>query len=582
MGFLRTGKQAELVRGAELVRHEYSLYLAALRFSMAMGLVTFSCGFYLAADWLLQARDKEILSARLISGYQLMSGVPERRVGMTLDRHGRTKRYDVPARVLLRLTAPEWPAIRLKLAGCAVFGGVAGLAVVLLTHRRWREHGRKAGEDEVIRGTELIDPEVVVGELQQRDAASHVQFGGVPLERGSEVLNTMVSGTVGSGKSVAIGGALAGVRQEKQKAIVFDPTGEYVERFYREGRDVILNPFDLRSPLWSPWNEVRVAYDFANLAEGFLPVMNQKEPFWESGAQTVLEDVMSRLAKRGKAANRALVRAVNVMTLGEIQELVKALPAAVYMDPEASRTALGVRMNVVRVAKALRFLEDGPQERHFSIRDWVTTHNQDSWLFLSSREDMLATMRPLITAWMDTALRAVMTLPPDVNRLIWNVIDELPALDKIPCLTQVATRGRKYGIANILGYQNFAQLKRVYGPDDAQTIISTCQNMLTLRVPDFATAEQVAKNLSTQEVMEKSENVSFGKDPARDGVSISSRRVTRDLVLAAQIQGLPQFHGYLRLAGRNDVMKIAFAYCAYARIARPFIEKEIVAYDLDE
>ncbi|MBB3221721.1 type IV secretion system DNA-binding domain-containing protein [Pseudoduganella umbonata] len=582
MGFIRQGKRAELVRGAELVRHEFGLYFTAIRFGAGMGLIVFASTLYFAADWFMSARSKELLTCRLVAMYHVSSGAPDMRVQVLLEKGRDVRRYAIPARDVLQLTAPEWATIRLQLLACGTFAALASSLIVLLTHRNWRRHGRHAGEDEVLRGAEFIEPATVVRELQQRGVASHVAFGGVPLERGCEVLNTMVTGTVGSGKSVAISGALAGVRLERQKAIVFDPTGEYVERFYREGRDIVLNPFDQRSPLWKPWNEVRVAYDYANLAEGFVPVMNLKEPFWESGAQIVLEDVMGRLAKLGKNTNRALVHAINVMALEEIQQLVKALPASVYMDPEAARTALGVRMNVVRAAKSLRFLEDGPAERQFSIRDWVAARDQDSWLFLSCREDMLTTMRPLITAWMDAALRAVMTLGPDVSRLIWNVIDELPALDKIPCLSQVATRGRKYGIASILGYQNFAQLKRVYGPEDAQTIISTCQNMLTLRVPDFATAEQVAKNLSAQEVLEKSENVSFGKDPARDGVSISSRRVMRNLVLPAEIQGLPQFHGYLRLAGRNDLMKIAFAYRDYLRIAPPFVERRIVAYDLDQ
>jgi type IV conjugative transfer system coupling protein TraD len=582
MGFIRQGKRAELVRGAELVRHEFGLYFAAVRFSAGMGLIVFASTFYFAADWLLSARSKEILTSRLVAMYHVSSGTPQTPVHVLLVNGSRPMRYAVRSGDLAGLTAPEWQGIRLRLIACGAMASIASALIVMLTHRNWRRHGRQAGEDEVIRGAVFVAPKAVARELRKRGVASHVAFGGVPLERGCEVLNTMVTGTVGSGKSVAIGGALDGVRLERQKAIVFDPTGEYVERFYRDGRDVILNPFDQRSPLWKPWNEVRVAYDYANLAEGFVPVMNLKEPFWESGAQIVLEDVMSRLAKLGKDSNRALVHAINVMSLDEIQQLVKALPASVYMDPEAARTALGVRMNVVRAAKSLRFLEDGPAGQHFSIRDWVAARDQDSWLFLSCREDMLTTMRPLITAWMDAALRAVMTLGPDVARLIWNVIDELPALDKIPCLNQVATRGRKYGIASILGYQNFAQLKRVYGPEDAQTIISTCQNMLTLRVPDFATAEHVAKNLSAQEVMEKGENVSFGKDPARDGVSISSRRVMRNLVLPSEIQGLAQFHGYLRLAGRNDVMKIAFAYRDYPRIAAPFVERKIRAYDLDE
>src|ERR1035437_3948429 len=137
--------------------------------------------------------------------------------------------------------------------------------------------------------------------------------------------------------------------------------------------------------------------------------MNRKEPFWEEGAQAVLEDIMSRLNKENQATNRRLVEVINVLKLDQIQAIVKALPAAVYMDPDAAKTALGIRMNVVKAAKALRYLVADDSRPQFSIRDWVMQPDEDSWLFLSSREDMLNTMRPLITAWLDIALRSVMS-----------------------------------------------------------------------------------------------------------------------------------------------------------------------------
>ena len=82
--------------------------------------------------------------------------------------------------------------------------------------------------------------------------------------------------------------------------------------------------------------------------------------------------------------------------------------------------------------------------------------------------------------------------------------------------------------------------------------------------------------------MEKDENISFGVDPTRDGVTIATRREKRELVMASQIMGLPPLTGYLRLAGRNEVMKVNFDYQEYPLIAPPFIEKEIISYALDE
>ena len=174
-----------------------------------------------------------------------------------------------------------------------------------------------------------------------------------------------------------------------------------------------------------------------------------------------------------------------------------------------------------------------------------------------------------------------MTLPPDRDRLIWNVVDELASLNKVSTLKEVTTRARKYGLASLLGYQNIAQLREIYGNNDAQTIVSMCQNTLTLRVPDFQTAEYIAKNLGEQELNERDENISYGADATRDGVTITTKRGTRALVTPSEIQGLPDLTGFIRLAGRNDVIKVKLAYKTHPVIARAFVPRVMSEYSLE-
>lgn len=578
MSISRREKRHEFTRGAEVMRHEYSLYFSALIFSFIIALCGSLGTFVFTANAALSVTEGEIFLSRLVAEYNVATGARQDKVNMDLQILGAEKKYSIPSGELLERTANEWGTIKIKLWSSSGFAVLCGVAIFFLTNGAWRRFGSQIAVDEVVRGAQMIEADQVRQEMSAAGSASAVHLAGVPLEAGKEVLNIMVSGAIGTGKSVAISEALSDIRNSGMKALVFDPTGEYIQRFCREGVDVILNPFDERSPPWRPWNEVRMPYDFANLAESFIPVTNPKEAFWEEGAQAVLEDVMSRLAKEGRATNRSLVEVVNLLSLAEIQKLVQALPGAVYMDPEAGKTALGIRMNVVKAAKALRYMSD--EGNQFSVRKWVESDG-DEWLFLSTREDMLGVMRPMLTAWFDTALRAIMTLPPNRGRLIWSVVDELASLNKIPTLKEAATRARKYGLASILGYQNIAQLREIYGFNDAQTIVSSCQSTLTLRVPDHQTAEFIAKNLGSQEIYERDENISFGADSSRDGVSITTKRVDKALVMTAEIQGLPDLTGYMRLAGRNDVMKVGLTYRDYPRVAEPFLLKEVQTYALD-
>lgn len=578
----RKEKRQEFTRGAEVMRHEFSLYFSALYFSFMIAFIAALGTSIFTINGMLDDNEGEIFLSRLIAHYNVSTDKPNDKVRMELIKNEKKRTYEIPSSSLLDLTKSEWGSIKTKIWYSCGFSLICGIALFFITNWAWRQFGKKVGADEVVRGVVFVEPKTVVDELRKSKQASNVTFAGVPLEKGNEVLNTIISGAIGTGKSVAISEALEQVRLSRAKAIIFDPTGEYIERFYRPDRDIILNPFDKRSKAWRPWSEIDKPYDYANLAASFIPIMNRKEPFWEEGAQAVLEDIMARLAKANQTTNRRLVEVINVLSLEEIQDIVRNLPAAVYMDPGAAKTALGIRMNVVRAAKAMRYLEDGADDMTFSIRQWVTSPDADSWLFLSTREDMLTTMRPLLTAWLDTALRAIMTMTPDRNRLIWNVADEVPSLLKINSLQDVITRGRKYGLANILGYQNIAQMREIYGQNEAQTIVSMCQNTLTLRVPDFQTAEYISKNLGSQEIYERDENLSYGAESSRDGVTITTRRGEKQLVLASEVQGLPDLTGYLRLAGRNDIMRVKFSYKDYPRVAQGFVEKEVITYALDE
>jgi hypothetical protein len=69
-------------------------------------------------------------------------------------------------------------------------------------------------------------------------------------------------GTTGSGKSTAIRELLTGALARGDRALIADPDGGYLNRFYdRDRGDVILNPFDERSVQWDLFAEIEKLYD---------------------------------------------------------------------------------------------------------------------------------------------------------------------------------------------------------------------------------------------------------------------------------------------------------------------------------
>ena len=79
---------------------------------------------------------------------------------------------------------------------------------------------------------------------------------------------------------------------------------------------------------------------------------------------------------------------------------------------------------------ALEFLPD--TGKPFSIRDWIGDEDRDrdrggdrgvrSFLFLTSRGDQHASLRGLISTWLEIAVNAMLTLAQDDGRRIWVTI----------------------------------------------------------------------------------------------------------------------------------------------------------------
>ncbi|MBI3530559.1 MAG: type IV secretion system DNA-binding domain-containing protein, partial [Betaproteobacteria bacterium] len=62
-------------------------------------------------------------------------------------------------------------------------------------------------------------------------------LAGVPIFRETETDHILVCGAPGSGKGVAIKELLDQIRARGDRAILYDPSGEYVQVYYRHGKD---------------------------------------------------------------------------------------------------------------------------------------------------------------------------------------------------------------------------------------------------------------------------------------------------------------------------------------------------------
>ncbi|MCY4479736.1 MAG: type IV secretion system DNA-binding domain-containing protein, partial [Rhodospirillales bacterium] len=108
------------------------------------------------------------------------------------------------------------------------------------------------------------------------------------------------------------------------------------------------------------------------------------------------------------------------------------------------------------------------------------------------------------------------------------------------------------------GVQVFSALRDLYGRDGAETISGLCGTRVVLAAPDKDTSEWSAESLGRVEVETLAEGVSY--ETSRDGVTLSTRRDLRPLVLPAEVARLENLSGYLKFPGAWPVARIGLKY----------------------
>ena len=359
--------------------------------------------------------------------------------------------------------------------------------------RAGREERNRAKRQILGRAAPLIAPFVSRQKLITKGMHEPFTIAGIAYPWRAEQTHTMLVGTTGTGKSTAMKDLLLQIRQRGQHAVVFDLTGTFVESFYEPGHDIILNPFDVRCPAWSPFSDASTREHFKEASLSLVPMSDDGgEQFWPESARLLFVETCVRLVEKGLANNQALSDVLMTSDLKDLHAHVTNTVAGPLTDPDARRMAESIRATFNTYAQALMTLpETGPD---FSIRQWVENidrpleageQRDGSVLFIAAQHVNLRSVRVLLTMWLSTAINTLMSMRGDQRDIrLWFLLDEIGALHNIPAIVSGMQTARNYGGAFVMGVHTIAQLKQTYGDNLAETIASLAKTKLLMSTRD--------------------------------------------------------------------------------------------------
>ena len=343
----------------------------------------------------------------------------------------------------------------------------------------------------------------------------------------------------------------AGHRQRAgQKTFLFDPLSP-------AGRTARWNPLDYVAD-----TPGQLVSDLQLIANMFFPDPPNSDPFWMSSARALflgialylfatpsLPRTIGEILRQGMADDeegfghkwRRVIQGRMSGSQPLSEECVRALYDVIDLAPQTTssiRKTFTSRLDLW----ANPVLDAATSATDFDLRK-LRAEPMSVYLGVAPKD--LHRLQPLLNLFFQQAI-AIQTdqLPeqnPALKYQVLMVLDEFPAIGRIPILAEASGFLPGYNVRTLLIMQTPAQLRQVYGEDGSRTLLKTLAGRIYFQPKDMDDAEEISRELgfTTVKVRTHSKPVwglSNGKTGRHASVSVSEQK--RPLMLPQEVRSL--------------------------------------------
>ncbi len=424
---------------------------------------------------------------------------------------------------------------------------MAGFSIVIIL--LWSKFGKVSSSKAIIKGGNILSALDVAKILRKQFMASEFTIGKMPLVKNSETSHILITGTTGSGKTSCMNEIMPQIRSKNQPAIIVDYTGLMTKRYYDESRgDAIITNSEAGGYIWDFWEDIK---DEDNLAIIAASLFENKgggyDEMWNNASKQFFKDSVRYIAKNNIPKISDLYKLLSIESLEKVHNILKGSVSSSMLDPNNEKTAMSVRTNTIAFIDWMENFRDG--NRKISLSNWFTEKRlaKGSWLFLKSSPKQRTKLKAFYSMLLDLSINQIMELGEDYDRRLWMIIDELPALKKLPSLSIALSEFRKYGCSIMASMQSPHQLFEIYGQNNAYSMLDQFNTKFIFRTDEHNFANYLCKGFGDIEYKEAQENYSYGSHEVRDGVHISHIEKKKPILTPADLANLPNLEAYVKL-----------------------------------
>ena len=430
----------------------------------------------------------------------------------------------------------------------------------------WVYLGQRLQEKKLLSGHTIKTPVEVCKYLKRKKLASNFYLGDMPLIKDSETRHILITGSTGSGKTNCLHSLLPQIRAKKQPAIIVDTEGDMVKRYYREGKDIIINPFDEKGVNWDMLAEIIGDKKYAKQLANAIFTGDSADSFsydekWNSWAKLTFLGCIEYLLKNKNFTIKELHQMLHLISIEELAKKLQGTSAGNLMKTTSTQNSAphNIRINVIEATEWLEYLKDidktSKDSKSFSFRKWFkelgAKQDKDQWIFISCSGGDTKILLPFFKVLVDVAMTNLIEIGINHDRRVWFVFDELSQLKYIPSLQDNITLLRKYGGCVLVATQSLNQILNYYGREMGAVMLGQFNTSVVFRIIEVNEAKIVARRVGEIEFLMHQKNTSYGASEYRDGVSYSEVERKKELVSVNDFANLNPLEAFVFLPDPN-------------------------------
>jgi len=405
--------------------------------------------------------------------------------------------------------------------------------------------------DEHIRGRVLIAFEEALGRSQDYivEATNGLFWGCLYLPWSVANTHFLVQGVTGSGKTLTIRMLMQSVFRRMKpgndcRALVYDEKSELYPvlcSVLPKDKLVSLNPHDARCHAWDIAADVTGAASAEEVANLLVPCEEKDHPFFRNAVRTILSLVMESFHRNSPPqwtlrdvlltmASREKIEGVISQLEGGMERYELVLSKAAAVDTAQNiLSTIEIRLRPLR-STAQSWHLSALEGRKMSLTEWI---DGEFVLHIGKVEACKHASDTINRILITRAQQLVLDQSTSDTRQTWFFLDEIRGLGKLDGLHDLLNKGRTKGACVVLGFQDVAGMRIVYGKDGVDEICGECHQVALLKAKSTSSATWASEMLGNEEHIEED----LTKGPSGD--SKSERIKTRPIVMPEEIKSLP-------------------------------------------